>query len=131
MTPLRTSERGEGKIGCVLTLLVLITIAAVATKVVPVYYSDNELTDTAKDLASKAGIMSVPTLELQLRDRARTLEIPEALAPGAMKITTMGERSAGTCVVNLKYARKVDLFGVYVLTIDTEKVITRPYMDAR
>ena len=65
-------ERGEGKIGCILSLLVLIAGIAVGLKVIPVYYSDNALAEFATELATKAGIFPVPALELQLRERRRS-----------------------------------------------------------
>jgi len=129
MTPSR--ERGEGKIGCILSLAVLIGGIAVGLKVVPVYYSDNALAEFAIDLAAKAGIFPVPALELQLRDKAKEQEIPEALAEGAMTISTAGTQQAGTCTIKLHYKRTVDLYGVYPLVIETRKVITKPYMDVR
>ena len=138
MTPLkgstmqeRLSERGEGKVGCVLTLAVLLALGAIAAKVVPVYYANNSLEDTAVDLASKAGILAPASLELQLQAKARDLEIPEALAKGAMEIRSVGENHTGTCTIHLKYSRKVDLYGAYQLAIDTDKTVMKPYMDVR
>jgi len=125
------AQRGEGKIGCVVSLLVLLLMGAVCGKLVPVLYSNNALLDTADDLASKAGILAVPTLELQLRDSAKNLGITEAGAQGAMTITTVGQKAAGTCTIKIKYAREVDFYGIYTLTITTDKTIMKPYMDAR
>ena len=127
----RTQQRGEGKIGCMLTLLVLGLLVAAGAKIVPVLYANNSLEDTANDLASKAGVLPVASLEAQLLDKAKELEIPEALAKGAMRVTLVGERMAGTCSVRLKYSRKVDLYGAYTLTITTDKTVSKPYMDAR
>lgn len=127
----RLQERGEGKIGCILTLAVLLILGAVAVKVVPVYYANNSLQDTANELASKAGILSLATLEQQLRGKAKELEIPEALAKGAMNVRVVGEEHTGNCTIHLKYSRKVDLYGAYAFTIDMDKSITKPYMDMR
>jgi len=124
-------ERGEGKIGCILSLLVLAAGIAVGFKVIPVYYTDNALAEFATELATKAGIFPVPALELQLREKAKEQEIPEALAEGAMSITTAGTPQAGSCTIKLTYKRTVDLYGVYPLTIETRKVITKGYMDVR
>jgi hypothetical protein len=131
MIPYRTRERGEGQIGCVLTLLVLIAAGALAVKVMPVYYSDYNLQDFAGELATKAGIFPIPALELQMRDKARELEIPEAMAKGAITITTAGEKSAGSCTITLHYARTVDLYGITPMVISTQKTFTRAYMDVR
>lgn len=131
MTENRRNERGEGKIGCVVSLLVLIIVGAVALKIVPVLYANNSLVNAAEDLGSRAGIMSVATLEQQLRAKAAELEIPEALAKGGITFTILGDRSAGTCIIKLKYTQKLDLYGAYTLPIATDKTISRPYMDVR
>jgi hypothetical protein len=124
-------ERGEGKAGCIVILAVVILLGALGGKLLPVWYADNTLTDTASDLASKASILSSATLDAQLKDKARELEIPEALQPGAMEITVTGDKWAGTCVIRLKFTRKVNLYGVYDYTIDMDKTIRKPYLDTR
>ena len=127
----RTQERGEGKIGCVLTLAVLLALGATAAKIVPVLYDNNSLEETADDLASKAGILTVPVLEMQLIAKAKDLEIPEALAKGAMVVSVVGVEHTGTCTIKLKYTRKVDLYGAYVFKVDMDKKISKPFMDVR
>ncbi|WP_306598080.1 hypothetical protein [Geothrix sp. 21YS21S-2] len=131
MTENRRNERGEGKIGCIVSLLVLIIVGAVALKVVPVLYANNSLVNAAEDLGSRAGIMPAAALEQQLRAKAAELEIPEALAKGCITFTVLGDHNAGTCVIKLKYTQKLDLYGAYTLPISTDKTISRPYMDAR
>jgi len=131
MIPYRTRERGEGQIGCIVTLVVLIAAGALAVKVMPVYYSDYNLQDFAGELATKAGIFPIPALELQIRDKARELEIPEAMAKGAITITTAGEKSVGSCTITLHYSRTVDLYGITPMVISTDKTFTRAYMDVR
>jgi hypothetical protein len=124
-------ERGEGKIGCILSLLVFIVAVALALKLVPVWYSNNNLREYAADLALTAGIRPVPTLDAQLRSKAKELDIPEALADGAMTIQTVGPSSDGLCTITLDYARVVDLYGVYPLTITTHESIVRHYVNAQ
>lgn len=131
MKPMRTPERGEGKIGCIVTLLVLITLSAAAYKIIPVYYSNNSLVGEAEDLGSRAGLLTQAALEQQLRAKAIDLEIPEALPKGAMTMTILGDKSSGTCVIQLHFTRKVDLYGAYTVPIELDKTIKRPYMDAR
>jgi hypothetical protein len=127
----RVNQRGEGKIGCVVSLLVLIIVVALALKIVPVLYADNSLVNAAEDLGSRAGIMNQATLEQQLRAKAGELEIPEAMAKGAMTFTILGDRAAGTCIVRLKFTRKIDLYGAYTLPIVVDKTVSRPFMDVR
>jgi len=131
MTSKRHPERGEGKIGCIVSLLVMVLIGGLAFKVVPVLFANNNLVTAAEDLGSRAGILSPATLEQQLKAKAVELEIPEALPKGAMTINVLGDKSSGTCILKLHFTRKIDLFGVYTLPITVDKTITRPYMDAR
>ena len=48
-----------------------------------------------------------------------------------MTISTTGTPQAGTCTIKLHYQRTVDLYGVYPLTVETRKVISKGYMDVR
>jgi hypothetical protein len=127
----RTHQRGEGRIGCVLSLLVFLALGGVCFKLVPVYYANNQLAERASDLASQAGVVALPSLEAALRDKAKELEIPEALEPEAMTFRIQGEHSAGTCSIRLNYSRKVDLFGMTTLTVATDKTVSRTFVDAR
>jgi len=125
------NQRGEGKIGCFLTLLVLLLAGAAALKVVPVWYTNSGLADAASDIAVEAGLYPVPALMAKLRSKAQELDIPEALTEDAMTIATVGEKSAGTCTVTFNYTREVDFYGAYKLNISTQKVISRAYKDYR
>jgi len=131
MTPYRSRQRGEGKIGCIVSLVVLVAALALGYKAVPVFYTDYALADFAGDLALKAGIVPPENLNAELRGKATDLGITEALADGAMTLTSNGVRTTGTCTITLKYNRVVDLYGFYPLTIATDKVIAKTYMDAR
>ena len=131
MNRTRPRERGEGKIGCIITLAVLVVTVALAVKVVPVYYANDQLADAAEELCGKAGTMTPSAVELALRSKAKTLDIPEALAKGAMAITITGDAHAGSCEVRLKYTRQVDCFGAYVIPVTTDKRIMKPFLDTR
>jgi hypothetical protein len=111
--------------------LVLALAIAVGLKVVPVYYSNSSLVESAEDVAGQAGLYPVPALTAKLRDKAAELGIPEAAAEGATTVSTAGSKSLGTCTIVFDYNRVVDLYGFYSLTIATHKVVTRTYMDAR
>lgn len=131
MNSFRHRQRGEGKVGCILTLLVLVIGAAVAIKAVPVFWSNNELKDRAKDLASRASISPVEAIELQMRGKAKELEIPEALAAGAIRASKRGDGQQGTCTIRLKYQRIIDLYGVYTWRIETNEEVSAPYIYAQ
>jgi hypothetical protein len=117
---IRTSQAGEGKIGCILSLLVMVAAVATGIKVVPVLYTDNSLVNFADDLAIQAGVTP-----------GKDLDIPEALAPGALSLTTSGPTDGGVCQIDIKYSRTVDLYGIYPLVIGTDKHITKTYMNVK
>jgi hypothetical protein len=128
----RRKERGEGKIGCIVSLLVLAAGIGVGLKVLPVLYSNYSLAEYAGEVAGKAGLYKIEGLQGDLRDKARELGVTEALARGAMTLSTTGNPTdGGICTVSLKYSREVDLYGYYKFTINTDDKIARKYVDAR
>ena len=131
MNTTRAHERGEGKIGCIVSLLVFILLAAAAWKIVPAYYGNNELIRAAEDLGSRAAFVTQANMEAQLRAKAVELEIPEAAAKDAMVVKILGDKSGGTCVITVKYKRTIDLYGVFSFPMKVDETVTRPWMDAR
>ncbi len=129
MTRNLTSQRGEGKIGCIVSLLVLVVLGATGFKVVPVMFTNHELLKYAEEVATRAAVLTKENIELQIRQKAKELEIVEALEPGAIVVTrTQRGGEGGTCRVALSYTRKVDLYGVTTIEIKTEEEKSVPYM---
>ena len=124
------SQAGEGKLGCIVSLAVLIILGAAAAKIGPAYMHQNEMQSISSDLASRAALMSAEAIMKQLRTKAHELEIPEALVPGAIQISGTGPRE-GTCTIHLKYTQKIDLYGITTFDFETDKTISKPFMDAR
>ena len=125
------SQRGEGKIGCIITLLVLAIIGAAAIKVVPVYFANNEFLSAVENIAGRAAILPLPTIQAQIRGEAQRLGITEALAPEAIQITKTGDRMAGTCTVRVKYTRQIEFYGIFTYPFETDQVKAIPIVDAR
>lgn len=118
------SQRGEGKLGCILSLLVLGTLVAVLMKAGPVYYSNWELTDACDFIATEASRLPAEQVEANVRSKAKELEIAEAMKQGAITVTkTAGDQ--GTCTIRLKYTRKIDLYGLFTWPVETDKRITK------
>ncbi|MBS1766869.1 MAG: hypothetical protein JST05_05625 [Acidobacteria bacterium] len=130
----RTRQAGEGKVGCFVSLVILILGLAFAIKAGPVYYSNNQFESAIKNdigpSASRAR-SDLPADDLaaqvatQIRDKAKELEIPEAMEKGAVTVTaTQGSSDVpGNVHVVLKYSRPVDFFGVYSTTFDTDETM--------
>jgi hypothetical protein len=123
-------QRGEGKVGCIITLLVLGVITAAAIKAVPVYYGDSELVDACDFIASGASKKPIETLEREVKDKARELGVVEALTDkGAIRVTKTGGGESGVCTITLHYKRPIDFYGVYKFTRTIDKRITKPIFE--
>lgn len=125
MTPFQHSQRGEGKLGCILTLLVVCALGGLIYKVGPVYYANMELADAADFKATMGSRVPAEQVESEMRAKARELAITEALKPGAIRVTKSVTGDSGTCTITLKYTRKVDLFGFTTIEIKQDKVISK------
>jgi len=123
-------QRGEGKLGCLVSLLVLGTLGGAAYKAVPVYYSNSELIDACDFIASGATRKPLETVEREVKDKARELGVLEVLTDKhAIRITKAGGGDAGTCTITLRYKRTIDFYGVYQWTLVTDKRITKPIFE--
>jgi hypothetical protein len=123
-------QRGEGKIGCIVSLLVMGVLGGAAIKVVPVYYGNSELIDACNFIASGASKKPIETLEREVKDRARELGVVEALTDkGAIRITKSGSGDTGTCTIILRYKRTIDFYGAYKWTMVTDKRISKPIFE--
>lgn len=123
-------QRGEGKIGCIVSMLVLGLIIAVAIKAVPIYYGNSELVDACDFIASGGSKKPIETLEREVKEKARELSVIEALTDkGAIRITKTSGGDAGTCTIVLRYKRTIDFYGVYKFTLVTDKRISKPIFE--
>lgn len=123
-------QRGEGKIGCIVSILVLGVLGAAAYKAVPVYYGNSELIDACDFIASGASRKPIETVEREVKDKARDLGVLEALSTkNAIRVTKVGAGEVGNCTITLRYKRKIDFYGVYTYVLETDKRITKPIFE--
>ncbi len=123
-------QRGEGKIGCILSLLVFGTLAAAGYKAVPVYYGNSELVDACDFIASGASRKPIETVEREVKDKARELGVLEVLTEkNAIRVSKSGGGESGTCTITLRYKRVIDFYGAYKWTVVTDKRITKPIFE--
>jgi hypothetical protein len=127
MSSQRSRQRGEGKIGCIISLLVFLLLGAVAFKIVPFWWSMDQLASTADELASRAGMLNQETVLSQMKAKARDLELPEALAPGAMSVAMTGGGTDGTCTITIRFSRDIDFYGITKYKWGMDKRITKPW----
>jgi hypothetical protein len=123
-------QRGEGKLGCLVSLLVLGTLGAAAFKAVPVYYGNSELIDACDFIASGAARKPIETLEREVKEKAKELGVTEALTDkNAIRISKTGDRDAGICTITLRYKRTINFYDVYKWTLVTDKRISKPIFE--
>ena len=126
-------QRGEGKVGCLLTLLVFGILVATAIKVVPAYYASKDLADSCAFIASSASRLPLDLVEKQVKDKARDLGMLEVLAQkDAISVSKTGggsEGQPGTCTIRLNYKQTIDLYGLYQFDIETHKTISQPILE--
>lgn len=127
MTWMRNGQRGEGKIGCIISLVVFVTLSATAFKIVPYWWAVDQLVSTADELASRAGTLNAETITSQMKAKANDQEIFEAMKPGAIAVSISGVGDNGTCTINLRFTRDIDLYGVTKVTWATDKRISKPW----
>ncbi len=123
-------QSGEGKIGCIVTLLVLGLLGGAAYKAVPVYYGNSELVDACDFIASGASRKPIETIEREVKEKARDLGVIEALTDkNAIRVSKSGSGETGICTITLRYKRTIDFYGAYKWTLVTDKRITKPILE--
>lgn len=110
---------GQGKIGCVLWLLLLAGFVAVCLKVIPIKIHSAELYDFMEEQAMFAGRTSEETLKKRILDRAQDLELP--LTKKGLTV----ERRGGRIRIRATYTVPVEFPG-YTHYWEFEQTIDRP-----
>lgn len=125
------SERGEGQVGCLVMLVVILLLGMLTYKILPNYMAYNNMIDAAKEVASTGGTKTPEEMMKRLREKAVAQEVPELLEEGAMTLTKTGDSLQGMVTIQMRYGRKVDLYGVTTVKLSFDKQVVAPYMDAR
>ena len=138
-TRFRTRQAGEGKIGCFVSLTVLIVLIAVGYKAIPIYYSNNEFVKACTDdigprasnaQSNKPADQLAEDIAVMIRSKAKELEIPEAMSAGAITVTVQqaGTDAPGNVHMVLHYKRPVDFYGIYTYEWETDETIDSTLM---
>ena len=123
-------QRGEGKLGCLISMLLLGTLGAVAYKAVPIYYGNSELIDACDFIASGASKKPIEIVEKEVKEKARELGVIEALMDKtAIRVTKTGAGDSGVCTITLRYKRTIDFYGTYKYTLVTDRRISKPIFE--
>jgi hypothetical protein len=112
-------RQGQGKLGCVLWLLLLLAFVMVCYKVIPVKIRSAELYDFMEEQAMFAGRTKVEELKKRILDRARDLDLP--LDKKGLTV----ERRGGRVRMKAIYTVPIEFPG-YTYNWKFEQVLDRP-----
>jgi hypothetical protein len=70
------SQKGEGKVGCLIGLVVLLIAAMIAYKMIPIKVKSADLRDTVQDVARSAGQHNDKWIATAVLNKAQSLELP-------------------------------------------------------
>lgn len=71
-----TAQRGEGQIGCILGLIVLLAAGYIAYKMIPVKVRAADLRQEITDVARSAGVYKEPQIRKRIMEKAEELGLP-------------------------------------------------------
>ena len=70
------SQKGEGKVGCLFGLIILLIAAMIAYKMIPIKVKSADLRDTVQDVARSAGQHNDKWIATAVLNKAQSLELP-------------------------------------------------------
>jgi len=70
------SQKGEGKVGCLIGLIILLIAAMIAYKMIPIKVKSADLRDTVQDVARSAGQHNDKWIATAVLQKAQSLELP-------------------------------------------------------
>jgi len=122
----RSGERGEGQIGSIVMLIVLIALAVAAKNVGPVYWDNYQFEDKLTNIAGRFP----PNKDGDVRAKQAIKKAVEEtgllayLDPDTCEVTSAGG-IGGLRTVSCTYSRQYSLFGAKK-TVTFENTISRP-----
>jgi len=126
LTPFRSSERGEGQVGSIIMLIVLIMLALAAKAIGPIYWDNYQFEDRLTTIAGSFP----PNKEGDVRALAAVKKaVGEAgllqyLDPDTCTVTSAGG-IGGLRTVSCTYTREYTLFGSKK-SVTFENTVSRP-----
>ena len=112
-------RHGQGKIGCIIWLLVLLAVVGIAAKLIPIKIRSAELYDFMEEQAMFAARTKPEEIKKRILRRAEELELP------LTKKNLVVERRAGRVRMRATYTVLIELPG-YTLEWPFEHILDRP-----
>ena len=114
--------RGEGRIGCIFWLLVLVVFVAICWKAIPVKIQSAELYDFMEDQARGADRATAEQIKKRVLRRAKDLDLPLE----AKNVTV--DKTSGRIRIECVYTVPLEFPG-YTYNWDFDQVVDRPVFD--
>ena len=113
------AQRGEGRAGCIFWLFVMLIVALIGFKVVPVKYRNSQIYDFMYEQAKYAQQARPDRIKKDIMRKANELRIP--LDPKKLKV----ERRGGRILLELEYEEVLEFPG-YTYTWHFKEVVDEP-----
>ena len=84
------AQRGEGQIGCIIGLIILLASGYIAYKMIPVKVRAADLRQEITDVARSAGVYKEPEIRKRIMAKAEELELP--LDPDNLTVIRKSDR---------------------------------------
>ncbi len=109
-----TRETGEGKLGCLVSLALLVVFGFICFRTIPVFLDKMDFEDQLERIASEAGARAwdPDVVKHQVEELARNKEF--TTTPEDLQVLRSGGRG-GDLRININYWRSVDFVG-YIYT---------------
>jgi hypothetical protein len=120
--------------GCAVTSFVAVLLLVIGLRLLPAHRSNARLIDAAGAIAAGASSASEEDVQERIRAVARSLDIPEALEPHAIRVaraarrTVEGGSQIGMCTVRIKYTRRISIYGIAKISLTTDREIAKAFV---
>ncbi|HKC25162.1 MAG TPA: hypothetical protein VKF32_10495 [Thermoanaerobaculia bacterium] len=109
----KSPRRGEGPLGLIIGLALLIVVTMALFKIVPLHIHGNEVYDVMNEQANFGGMKQLDKIQYEIFRKAEEVGVP--LQKDEIKVLHRGP----FVVITAKYQETVDVFGYkYVYTFD-------------
>ncbi|MET0556623.1 MAG: hypothetical protein ABW221_26530 [Vicinamibacteria bacterium] len=121
-----TAESGEGKLGGIITLLLMAAIGLACWNIIPVYFANSSFNDKMVEMARRPRGFNNTDDEImrQLEKEARALKIEDFINARTCKIATMDFRRK----INCDYDRTVTVLPGFNYTFKFRNEADQPVM---
>ena len=117
----KKKARGEGALGLIVGLALLIVVAIALFKIVPLHMHGNEVYDVMQEQANFASMKQLDKIQWEIFRKGEEVLPPNALPLSEIKVVHKGQ----AVYVSAKYTEAVDVFG-YHYVYNFDRTVEKP-----